>query len=68
MTRKLRPSIERALTKITVFLALMLVMVNDIEFTFNSLVGFTCWIGIIVVNYKILIKYGRKFPAALRGE
>lgn len=57
--RYLRPSIEKALTLITMIMFMLLVMLDDFEVSFFSIAFIFCWVGVIILNMLILRRWGR---------
>ena len=57
--RYLRPSIEKALTLITMIMFMLLVMLDDFEVSFFSIAFIFGWVGIIILNILILHRWGR---------
>ena len=57
MKRHLRPSIEKAMTVITIVLVFFIAMVNDMSIKFIPV--YILIVGIIVFNVKIISKYGK---------
>lgn len=57
--RYLRPSIEKALTLITMVMFILLAMLDDFEVSFFSVAFIFAWLGVILLNIAILKRWGR---------
>ena len=57
--RYLRPSIEKALTLITLTMFMLLAMLDDFTVSVASCLFLTIWVGTIALNITILKRWGR---------
>ena len=57
--RYLKPVVEKTLWTVTLFMIMILAMLNDFELSLRGITILFGWVGIIILNLFILEKWGR---------